>query len=118
MPVEVKDYRELRQKQAAQENSAREAQQPQVEQPKPVDLSEYRTENELLNDVLGRLEQHVANLQAAQRDCKDKLVSSLQEPISRNIQIAYWQNQGRELGVRDVLAEIKKLSTEKAKWSS
>jgi hypothetical protein len=118
MPVEVKDYRELRQKQAASEEASRTAQQPQVEQPKPVDLSEYRTENELVNDTLVRLEQHVANLKAVQQDAKDKLVMSLQEPISRNIQIAYWQAQGREQGVRDVLQEIKKLSMEKAKWSA
>lgn len=118
MPVEINDFRKLREQQSAESAAQREASKPVFEPPKPVDLSEYRTENELLNDVLVRLEQHVANIQAVQRDCKDKLVSSLQEPVSRQIQLAYWQHQGREQGVRDVLGEIKKLATEKAKWSS
>lgn len=106
MPVDVADHRRLVNEQAAE----RVQPEPQMPDFPKVDITEYLTENEAVNNVVRRMGLYLGQLQYVLDDCKDKMPAALNEPATRGLQTRFWQHWGKAEGIKEVLVELKKQS--------
>ena len=114
MPVDIRDVREQRLREAKERGDGQTATPP----PLPatavkVDFSEYITENEFYNDLVRRCEPRAQQMLDAQNDSKDKLVGLLNDQGVRGEQVKYWIHKGIEQGLREAMLVIKQIEIEK-----